>query len=224
MSHAIASWIQFVYTRSDIPAALHPHAPHPSTTTPSLAALVPPPPDPASLPVETHPARPAPDLRRREPDPTLSKPGPVRGEPGQPRPPQPNAPPPTGPTCHTPPAPQQAPKASPSPTHPSPTRTSLRHAIRHTREEPAPDAIRGRGSSGRGVTTQRRRSEPSPPRPKPRQNAPRAASRVFWKKLLPRARPPIQRPTAAPPHPSAWPPYAPFDAVLPPSPCGRGLG
>ena len=51
-------------------------------------------------------------------------------------------------------------------------------------------------------------------------SAPRCASRVFWKKLLPRARPPIHHPQKPPARKHPTTPVAP----LPPSPCGRRLG
>ena len=89
------------------------------------------------------------------------------------------------PSCQPRPTPPAAPPKDGPPLSPSPCGRG---------SEPAPDAIRASGSSGRGVTSQRRRTEPSPPRPKRRQKTPRRDSRVFWKKLLLRARPPFQRP------------------------------
>ena len=55
--------------------------------------------------------------------------------------------------------------------------------------------------------------------PKPARKAPPGASRVFWKKLLPRARPPLHHPQKPPARRHPTTPVAP----LPPSPCGRGL-
>ena len=68
-------------------------------------------------------------------------------------------------------------------------------------------------------------SPPRPPtRPKPRKNAPRVASRVFWKKLLLRARPPNSTlrtpPIASPGTRSTAPPV--YTGTVPPS-LGAGV-
>ena len=68
-------------------------------------------------------------------------------------------------------------------------------------------------------TRQSANSTGSHRRPKIARKAPPGASRVFWKKLLPRARPPIHHPQKPPARKHPTTPVAP----LPPSPCGRRL-
>ena len=93
-----------------------------------------------------------------------------------------------------------------TPTRSNPPKNTPRHHPSYPRR-PAPDAIRGG------------HPPPPPTHPKLARKAPPGASRVFWKKLLLRARPPIP-PTPAAPHRSAQPPSAAASSRIPASSAG----
>ena len=71
-----------------------------------------------------------------------------------------------------------------------------------------PPKASGRALSNRHDPARRPWPASAETRPKPRQNTPRVASRVFWKKLLLRARRPLNTPPTPPasPHPLQAPP------------------